>query len=315
MRILITGGAGFIGSALANHLLDLGHRVRVLDDLSAGDPSALESGIAFSRGDVRDIPKLWTLLRDVECVFHLAARVSVSESVLYPVEYNEVNVGGTVSLMTAARDAGVHRVVLASSGTVYGDQEEQPVKETAAVRPPNPYAVTKIASEYYLSAIGALYDIEVVMLRIFNAYGPGQAVPPSHPPVIPHLVRQALAGSTPVIFGSGKQTRDFIYISDVVNTLTTAALADNANGLIINIGTGQEVSINEVLKKIENLLGRKVPSLHNPTQSGGVSRLVAEISRARQILQFEPKVSVDEGLRLMLAHYEKSIQSTTGARR
>jgi UDP-glucose 4-epimerase len=314
MKILITGGAGFIGSALANHLVRLGHHVRVLDDLSAGDPSALDTGIAFTRGDVRDIPKLWTLLRDVECVFHLAARVSVSESILYPVEYNEVNVGGTVSLMTAARDAGVRRVVLASSGTVYGEQKEQPVKETTVVRPPNPYAVTKIASEYYLSAIGALYDMEVVMLRIFNAYGPGQAVPPSHPPVIPHLVRQALAGSTAIIFGSGKQTRDFIYISDVVNALTTAGLADNVNGLIINIGTGLEVSINDLLKKIENLLGRKVPSLHNPTQSGGVSRLVAEVSLARKALGFGPKIGIDEGLRLMLSHYEKIIQPTTRTR-
>jgi len=314
MRILITGGAGFIGSALANHLVRLGHRVRVLDDLSAGDPSALDSGMAFTRGDVRDIPKLWTLLRGVECVFHLAARVSVSESILYPVEYNEVNVGGTVSLMTAARDAGVRRVVLASSGTVYGEQDEQPVKEMTAVRPPNPYAVTKIASEYYLSAIGALYGIEVVMLRIFNAYGPGQAVPPSHPPVIPHFVRQALAGSTAIIFGSGEQTRDFIYISDVVNALTTAGLADNINGLIINIATGQEVGINDLLKKIENILGSKVPSLHNPSQSGGVSRLVAEISLARKVLGFEAKIGIDEGLRLMLTHYEKIIQSTTSAR-
>ena len=314
MKILVTGGAGFIGSALANHLLRLGHRVRVLDDLSAGDPSALDSGISFTRGDVRDIPKLWTLLRDVECVFHLAARVSVSESILYPVEYNEVNVAGTVSLMTAARDAGVHRVVLASSGTVYGEQEEQPVRETAAVRPPNPYAVTKIASEYYLSAIGALCGIEVVMLRIFNAYGPGQAVPPSHPPVIPHFVRQALAQSTAVIFGGGEQTRDFIYISDVVSALTTAGLADNINGLIINIGTGHEVSINDLLKKIENLLGRQVSSLHNPTQSGGISRLVAETSLARKVLGFEPKVSIGEGLRLMLSHYEKIIQSPASAR-
>ncbi len=311
MRILVTGGAGFIGSALANHLIRLGHRVRVLDDLSAGDPSTLDGDVSFTRGDVRDIPKLWTLLRDVECVFHLAARVSVSESILYPVEYNEVNVGGTVSLMTAARDAGVRRVVLASSGTVYGDQEEQPVKETTVVRPPNPYAVTKIASEYYLSAIGALYDIEVVTLRIFNAYGPGQAVPPSHPPVIPHFVRQALAGSSAVIFGTGEQTRDFIYISDVVDALATAGLADNVNRLIINVGTGQEVSINALHKKIENLLGREVPCLHNPSESGGVSRLMAEISLARKVLGLEPKVSIDEGLRLMLAHYEKITQSAS----
>lgn len=307
MKILVTGGAGFIGAALANHLVRLGHRVRALDDLSSGDPSALDSAVSFTRGDVRDIPKLWTLLRDVEVVFHLAARVSVPESILYPVEYNEVNVGGTVALMTAARDAGVRRVVLASSGTVYGEQEEQPVKETATVRPPNPYAVTKIASEYYLSGLGALYDIEVVMLRIFNAYGPGQAVPPSHPPVIPHFVSQALTGSTPIIFGSGKQTRDFIYISDVVTALTTAGLSDSVNGLIINIGSGEEVSINELLKKIEDLLDHRVLSLHNPTQSGGVSRLVAETSLARKVLGFEAQVSMDEGLRLMLSHYEKAV--------
>ncbi len=310
MRILVTGGAGFIGSALANHLVRLGHRVRVLDDLSAGDPSVLDASVSFTRGDVRDIPKLWTLLRDVQCVFHLAARVSVSESILYPVEYNEVNVGGTVSLMTAARDAGVRRVVLASSGTVYGEQEEQPVKETAVVRPPNPYAVTKIASEYYLSALGALYDIEVLMLRIFNAYGPGQAVPPSHPPVITHFVSQALSGTTPIIFGSSKQTRDFIYITDVVDALTTAGLTKNTDRLIINIGTGQEMSIRDLLKRIETLLGRKVLSLHNPTQSGGVSRLVADTNLARKMLGFEPKVTIDEGLRLMLSHYETALSST-----
>ncbi len=314
MKILVTGGAGFIGSSLANHLARLGHRVRVLDDLSAGDPSGLDSAVTFTRGDVRDIPKLWTLLRDVECVFHLAARVSVSESVLYPVEYNEVNVGGTVSLMTAARDAGVRRVVLASSGTVYGEQERQPVAETAVVRPPNPYAVTKIASEYYLSAIGALYGIEVVMLRIFNAYGPGQAVPPSHPPVIPHFIRQALSAGTGVVFGSGEQTRDFIYISDVVDVLTTAGLADDVNGLTINIGTGQEVSINELLKRIEMLLGTRVAFLRNPTQAGGVSRLVSEIGLARRVLGFEPKVGIEEGLRLMLSHYEEVMRSTASTR-
>jgi UDP-glucose 4-epimerase len=188
------------------------------------------------------------------------------------------------------------------------------VKETSMVRPPNPYGVTKIASEYYCSAIGALYDIEVAMLRIFNAYGPGQAVPPSHPPVIPHFVRQALTDGTVVIFGSGKQTRDFIYISDVVDALTTAGLTDSVNGLIINVGTGQEVSIDDLLRKIENLLGRKVSSLHNPSQSGGVTRLVAEISLARKVSEFEPRVSMDEGLRLMLSHYEKALQSNTSTR-
>ena len=312
MKILVTGGAGFIGSALANHLAHLGHRVRVVADLSSGDPSVLDNAVAFTRGDVRDIPKLWTLLRDVEVVYHLAARVSVSESVLYPVEYNEVNVGGTVSLMTAARDAGVRRVVLASSGTVYGEQEEQPVKESALGQPPNPYAVSKLASEYYLSALGALYDIQVVMLRIFNAYGPGQVVPPSHPPVIPHFIRQALSGSTPTIFGSGRQSRDFVYISDVVDALTTAGMVDHANGLIINIGSGEEVSINDLVKKIEEFLGRRVLSLHNPGQSGGVSRLVADTELAQRILGFRAKVDIDEGLRLLLRRREELVPSSAG---
>jgi UDP-glucose 4-epimerase len=310
MKILVTGGAGFIGSALANSLVALGHRVRVIDDLSSGDPSVLDSAVSFTRGDVRDVPKLWTLLRDVEVVFHLAARVSVSESILYPVEYNEVNVGGTVSLMTAARDAGVRRVVLASSGTVYGEQEEHPVKESAPVRPPNPYAVSKIASEYYVSALGALYEIEVVMLRIFNAYGPGQAVPPSHPPVIPHFIKQALSGSTPTIFGSGRQTRDFIYISDVVDALTTAGLVDDVNGLIINVGTGEEVSINDLLKRVEKHLGRRVLSLHNPGQSGGVSRLVADTELAQKTLGFRAKVDIDEGLLLLLQEQVKLAPAT-----
>ncbi|HEX7594585.1 MAG TPA: NAD-dependent epimerase/dehydratase family protein, partial [Anaerolineae bacterium] len=146
MQFLITGGAGFLGTALANHLVAQGHQVRALDDLSAGDSAALDPRVLFTRGDVRDVPKLWTLLRGTDCVYHLAARVSVPESVLYPVEYNAVNVGGTVALMTAVRDAGVKRVILASSGAAYGRQEQQPVREDAIMRPDSPYAVSKLAS-------------------------------------------------------------------------------------------------------------------------------------------------------------------------
>jgi UDP-glucose 4-epimerase len=174
--------------------------------------------------------------------------------------------------------------------------------------------VSKLASEYYLSALGALYDIEVVMLRIFNAYGPGQAVPPSHPPVIPHFIRQALSGSTPTIFGSGKQSRDFIYISDVVDALTTAGMVDDADGLIINIGSGEEVSINDLVKKIEEFMGKRVLALHNPGQSGGVSRLVADAELAKKILGFRAKVDIDEGLRLLLRRPEELLPSNQGDR-
>ena len=160
MRILVTGGAGFLGTALANKLVQEGHIVRVLDDLSAGDASYLDKDILFSRGDTRDIPRLWSLLKDVDCVYHLAARVSVPESIAYPVEYNDVNVGGTVSLMTAVRDARVKRVVLASSAAVYGNQAQQPISESAVLQPESPYAVSKVAAENYVQAIGKLWGIE-----------------------------------------------------------------------------------------------------------------------------------------------------------
>lgn len=300
MRVLITGGAGFIGSALANQLVELGHSVRVLDDLSAGDQSRLDQRVIFSRGDTRDIPKLWTLLRGVDCVYHLAARVFVQESILYPVEYNDVNVGGTVSLMTAVRDAGVKRVILASSGAVYGDQPIQPIKETLMPSPESPYAVSKLAAEGYVRALGAMNGIETVMLRIFNAYGPGQALPPSHPPVIPKLLKQALSGGSLVIFGQGNQSRDFVYISDVVQALVAAATADDLNGQVINVGSGQEVSINQLADILEEAIGRKTYRLYSNAQAGGVSRLVADISLAKKKLGFKPRIDLHKGIRLLL---------------
>ncbi|MCL5950888.1 MAG: GDP-mannose 4,6-dehydratase [Chloroflexi bacterium] len=305
MRFLITGGAGFIGTALANYLVTLGHEVRVIDDMSAGDPGRLDSRVLFTRGDVRDVPKLWTLLRGVDCVYHLAARVSVPESVLYPVDYNAVNVGGTVSLMTAVRDAGVKRVILASSGAAYGRQEQQPVRENSIMHPDTPYAVSKLASEYYLHSIGELWKIETVVLRIFNAYGPHQPLPPSHAPVIPRALRQVLAGGSVVIFGNGRQTRDFVYISDVVSALTAAATAERVNRTKINIGSGQEVSIDDLVYQIERVTKREAHRLANDAEESGVPRLVADIHLAGDMLKWKPRVSLDEGLQKMLAEDER----------
>ena len=301
MRCLITGGAGFIGAALANRLVREGHHVRALDDLSAGDPSRLDSRVLFTRGDVKDVPKLWTLLQHVDCVYHLAARVSVPESILYPRDYNDVNVGGTVAVMEAVRDAGVKRVVLASSGAVYGEQHKQPVSEQTIPNPNSPYAVSKIASEHYVSTIGALCGIETVALRIFNAYGPGQFVPASHAPVIPQFLKQALGGGSLIVFGDGNQTRDFVYIDDVVDALAAAATASDVDRYIINVGSGQEVSINQLVEKVARATGREVNPLYSQADDGGVSRLVADISLARRKLDYSPEVGLDEGLELMLA--------------
>ncbi|MES0343366.1 MAG: NAD-dependent epimerase/dehydratase family protein, partial [Anaerolineales bacterium] len=194
MNFLVTGAAGFLGSALANRLAREGHQVRGYDDLSAGDPSRLSADVLFTRGDVTDRPKLWTLLQEIDCVYHLAAKVSVPESILYPREYNIINVGGTVSVMEAMRDVGVRRVILISSGAIYGDQGQQPLVESAPPNPRSPYAVSKLAAEHYVHTIGALWGIETVALRVFNAYGPGQPLAAAHPAVVPHFLRQVAHG-------------------------------------------------------------------------------------------------------------------------
>jgi len=298
MRFLVTGGAGFLGSALANRLAHDGHQVRVIDDLSAGDPARLDERVLFTRGNVTDRPKLWTLLQDVDCVYHLAARVQVSESILYPREYNEINVGGTVSVMEAMRDAGVRRVVFTSSGAVYGEQPHQPVSEDQTPNPQSPYAVSKLAGEYYVRTIGALWGIETVILRVFNAYGPGQNLPPSHPPVVPRFLQQALRGGSLIIFGGGGQTRDFVYLGDVVEALVAAATAADVDRRIVNVGHGLETSVNELASLVAEVTGEGVDVLHSPAESGGVSRLCADIAVARKLLKYEPRVGLAQGLRL-----------------
>ncbi|MCJ7659422.1 MAG: NAD-dependent epimerase/dehydratase family protein [Anaerolineales bacterium] len=300
MNFLITGAAGFLGSNLANYLVREGHQVRGLDDLSTGDPQALSAEVLFTRGDVNDRPKLWTLLQDVDCVYHLAARVAVPESVLYPREYNAVNVGGTVSLMEAMRDVGVRRVVFISSGAVYGDQTKQPLNENAQPYPHSPYAVSKLAAEYYVRSIGDLWGIETISLRVFNAYGPGQHLPPSHPPVIPNFLRQAIRGGTLVMHGDGSQTRDYVFVDDVVNTMIAAATAPSIDNLVVNIGSGRETSINELVQLVMEVTGTKTEVISNRKNDPGVSRMCADLTLARQVLGYKPHFTLAEGLRLTI---------------
>jgi UDP-glucose 4-epimerase len=285
---------------LANFLVLEGHQVRGLDDLSAGYPEALSPDVLFTRGDVNDRPKLWTLLQEVDCVYHLAARVSVPESVLYPSEYNAVNVGGTVSLMEAMRDVGVRRVVFISSGAVYGDQGEQPLNENAIPDPRSPYAVSKLAAEYYVRTIGDLWGIETVSLRVFNAYGPGQRLPPSHAPVIPNFLRQAVRNSSLVMHGDGAQTRDYVYVDDVVSGMISAATAPGINHLVVNIGSGNETSIRDLVRLVMEATGVRVEAIVNPRTSPGVSRMRADISLAHAKLGYSSRVTLYDGLRLTM---------------
>ena len=305
MRFVITGGAGFLGSALANRLAGMGHEVHVLDDLSAGDPSRLGDDVLFTRGDVRDAPKLWSLLQDTSCVYHLAAKVSVPASNLYPREYNDVNVGGTVCLLEAMREVSVPKVVLASSGAVYGEQLVQPISESAPPNPVSPYAVSKLAAEHYCLTIGNLAGFEPVVLRIFNAYGPGQPLPASHAPVVPLFLKRATNGGSLVVFGDGRQTRDFVYIEDVVDALVAAGLRHDLGGRIINIASGQEYSIRDVVGLVEEATGKHISPIYNSGQDGGVSHAVADIALARELLGYAPKVQLTEGLRRVLAEDDR----------
>lgn len=300
MNFLITGAAGFLGSALANQLAREGHLVRGIDNLSSGEPQVLFDDVHFTRGDVNDRPKLWTLLQDIDCVYHLAARVLVAESLLYPREYTDANVGGTVSLMEAMRDVGVRRVVFASSGAVYGDQQEQPLREDASPFPHSPYAVSKLAAEYYVRTIGALWGIETVCLRIFNAYGPGQHLPPSHPPVVANWLRQAVRGGSLVVHGDGNQTRDFIHVSDVVRALVAAATAPGVDQRVINVGSGQETRMRDLAEMILEITGRRGETLYTPHNAAGVSRMCADTQLAAKLLGFTVRMPLEKGLKQTL---------------
>ncbi len=300
MNFLVTGAAGFLGSALANRLAREGHQVRGLDDLSSGDPERLDPGVLFSRGDIADRPKLWSMLQEVDCVYHLAARVVVAESVRYPREYNATNVGGTVSVMEAMRDVGVKRVVFASSGAVYGDQRRVPLPESLTPDPRSPYAVSKLAAEYYVRTIGALWGIETVVLRIFNAYGPGQPLPAAHPPVVPHFLHQAIRGGSMVLHGNGEQTRDFVYADDVVEAMVAAATAPSIDRLTINIGSGVETSLKTLAQQVLEISNSTSEWILREDQDPGPSRMAADIRLARSKLGYKPHITLQEGLRRIL---------------
>ena len=300
MKVLITGAAGFLGAALGKQLIQAGHQVLGIDDLSTGREQAVHPEVEFTQGDIMDRPTLWSLLQDVECVFHLAARVAVQESILYPREYNQTNVGGTVSLMEAMRDVGVERVVFTSSGAVYGEQESQPLQESLRPSPDSPYAVSKIAAEHYVKTIGQLWGIETVTLRIFNAYGPGQHLPSAHPPVIANFLKQAVQQGTIVIHNSGSQTRDYVFVDDVIRALTAAGTAGDVDGEIINVGSGREISVIDLAEKVLEVSGAEAGVIHNPKAKGGVKRMCADVTKARNLLGYKARTALEEGLQLTL---------------
>ncbi|NJN66483.1 MAG: NAD-dependent epimerase/dehydratase family protein [Chloroflexaceae bacterium] len=303
MHILVTGGAGFIGSHLVQWLVGQGHEVRVLDNLSTGRWENLGPAQAQVRpveGDICDLATVRAATDGVDLVFHLAALVSVQESTEHPLRAHAVNATGSLHVLEAARAARVRRVVQMSSSAVYGDTERLPVGEDTMPAPPSPYAATKLAAEHYGTMYTHLYGLEVVALRGFNIYGPRQDPASPYAAVIPKFVAALRAGQQPAIFGDGLQTRDFIFVGDVVRALWTAATAAGLAGAVFNVGRGEAVSVLELARILSELIGTPVHPHFAPARPGEVRHSRADVSRFASLAGFRAQVGVREGLRAVL---------------
>ncbi len=296
---VVTGGAGFIGSHLVRRLVTDGNEVVVVDNLSTGSLSnleGLEHRIRFVHGDIRNKELLESVFSGAQVVFHQAALVSVPKSVQNPLETHDVNVNGSLCVLAAARDSGVRRVVLASSCAVYGDSPVVPKEETMTPNPISPYACTKYIMEIYAKMYSDLYGLETVCLRYFNVYGPRQDPNSEYAAVVPKFISTMLHGEGPVIYGDGTQSRDFIFVDDVVEANIAASSVEGISGQTINVGTGLEHSINELVRLLNDILGMELVPLHRPRRDGDILRSAAATERARQMLDFAPKISLGEGL-------------------
>jgi nucleoside-diphosphate-sugar epimerase len=308
VRYLITGGAGFIGSHLVEHLVAAGDDVTVLDDLSSGrraNLAAVRRQIRFIRGSVTDLNTCRRAVERVDCVLHHAAVTSVQRSVDEPSLTHQVNATGTLNVLLAARDKGVRRVVYAGSTSAYGNPDTLPNSEAHVTRPLSPYAASKLAGEEYLVALHATYGLETVVLRYFNIFGPRQDPNSQYAAVVPRFITTALAGERPTIFGDGKQTRDFVYIANVVhaNLLAARAPAADVAGQVFNIGCGKGVSVNELWEHIRTLAGVPLAPQYAQGRAGEVRDSVAELTKARRLMGYEPIVDFEEGLRQTIAFY------------
>lgn len=299
-RCLVTGGAGFIGSHLTARLVALGHDVRVVDDLSSGDEANLRpvrGSIDFVRGDLRESEVCRRAVEGTDIVFHLAARVSAPASVEDPVSTHEVNVGATMHLLEACRAAGVRRVVYSSSCAVYGDAAGVPASEHGEVAPASPYAASKLAGEQYVLSFARAGMIEGVALRYFNVFGPRQSASGAYAAVVPNFLQAARDGSAAVIYGDGKQTRDFVYVENVVDANILGATVPAANGRAFNVGAGRSTSLLELIEAIRKVTGVALGHTTQPLRAGDVRDSMASLERAASVLGFRPKVSLEDGLR------------------
>ena len=307
---LVTGGAGFIGSHIASALANDGARVRVLDDLSTGHRENIDEiggDVDFIQGSVADEELLNKALENVELVFHEAAIPSVPRSVEAPRQTHIASVDGTFSLLVAARDRGVRRVVYAASSSAYGDQPTLPKSEEMRPDPLSPYAVAKLVGEYYCRAFTRVYGLETVSLRYFNVFGPRQDPGSQYSGVVSRFISSLLSNERPVIYGDGEQSRDFTYIDNVVFANINAASAKEASGKVINVANGQRITLNQLLAELKELTGKQeVTAEYLEPRVGDVRHSLADITMAREILGYESKVDLREGLQRTIDWWKSS---------
>jgi UDP-N-acetylglucosamine/UDP-N-acetyl-alpha-D-glucosaminouronate 4-epimerase len=314
MRVLVTGGGGFIGSHVVDRLLAEGHEVRALDNFTSGRRENLDGvldDIELVEGDIQSYERAHTAVRGCDVVLHQAALPSVPRSVLDPLTSNASNVIGTLNVLLAARDSGVRRVVLASSSSVYGSNPELPKHEALQTRPIAPYGVAKLAAEGYAQSFYRVYGLNTVVLRYFNVFGPRQDPRSEYAAVIPKFIASAFQGTSPVIFGDGEQTRDFTYVDNVVQANLLAMEAPEAAAKVFNVAYGESVTLNRLVQLIGEITGRELIADYAAPRPGDVRHSRADITLARTELGYEPEVDFTEGLRRTAEwHAAKALQFT-----
>lgn len=309
-KYLVTGGAGFIGSHLARHLVDDGHDVTILDNLSTGrreNFADLTDQLRFVEGSITDIETVRECCRGVDCVFHQAALPSVPRSVADPLTSDEHNIGGTLRVFWGAHQEGVRRVVYAASSSIYGDTEELPKHEGMQPKPMSPYAVNKRVSELYGAVFNDLYGLSTIGLRYFNVFGPRQDPNSQYAAVVPKFITALLKGDAPIIHGDGDQSRDFSFIQNVVEANVAAGAADDrAGGRSYNVALGGRITVNALYARIAELIGTDIKPVHDESRAGDVRHSQAAVELAREYLDYQGRVSVDEGLRQTVAWYQNN---------
>lgn len=300
MKCLVTGGAGFIGSNLAEELLNQGNGVTIIDDLSTGSYKNIEhfkNKVSFIRGSILDLNLLQKNFKNCDLVFHEAAIPSVTRSIVNPKLTSEVNIQGSLNVLLAARDNKVRRVVYASSSSIYGDTKELPKIEAMNPNPKSPYALAKFVGEQYCRMFAYYYSLDTVCLRYFNVFGPRQNPDSEYAAVIPKFISCLLRNKSPTIYGDGNQTRDFTYVKDVVKANILAAGSNVKDGTIMNIAYNQNISINSLLGLINKILGTKIKATYQKPREGDIKDSLAGISKAQELIGYEPDYNLESGLR------------------